>query len=35
MSARELKAVEEQTGAVWVELVGGDAMDDLAERVVE
>jgi hypothetical protein len=35
MAAGELKAVEQDAGAVRVELVGGDAMHDLAERVVE
>ena len=32
--AGELEAVEQQTGAVNVKLVGGDALDDLAEGSV-
>ena len=33
--AGNLKAVEEQAGAVDVELVGGEAGDDFAEGVLE
>jgi hypothetical protein len=35
MATGELKAVEQDAGAVGVELVGGDAMHDLAERILE
>jgi hypothetical protein len=35
MATGELKAVEQDAGAVWVELIGGDAMHDLAERIAE
>jgi selenophosphate synthetase-related protein len=35
MPAGELEAVKEQAGAVGIDLVGGEAMDDLMERVLE
>ena len=31
VEAGDLEAVEEQAGAAWVDLVGGDALEDVAE----
>jgi hypothetical protein len=31
VEAGDLEAVEEETGAAWVDVVGGDALQDLAD----
>jgi len=32
VEAGDLEAVEEESGATWVELVGGDALEDQTDR---
>jgi hypothetical protein len=35
VDAGDLEAVEEQTGAAWIDVVGGDAAEDFADRVLD
>ena len=32
---RDLQAVEEESGSPWVDLVGGDALEDLTDRLLD
>jgi hypothetical protein len=31
VEAGDLKAVEEETGAAWIDVVGGDALEDFTD----
>ena len=32
VEAGDLEAIEEEAGAAWVDVVGGDALEDFADR---